>query len=188
MPYAFLITPFTPDRAGCEASDVFERVQRAVAAACAAAELRLVHPAKMLGAGPVMEQVRHQIEEADVLIAILTGQNPNVFYELGWSRRNAILIGQSASDFPFDVKAERRWTYGGPEELDTLATRLEEAIRQTLAEPVRERGERAAERFAALAKYPLPKRNRSVQSARSDDVGAGRPVRRSRRASAIYPP
>jgi len=87
----------------------------------------------MQAAGEIMEQVRRGIAEADVILAVLTGRNSNVYLELGYSRREAILIASSKVDITFDVRAERCWTYGGPGELDTLEPRLVEAIRQTLA-------------------------------------------------------
>jgi hypothetical protein len=139
MRKAFLITPFNPERAGNEAPALFRRVQNIVANAVAAAGLSLVHPAGINAAGVIIEQVREALMEADVVLAILTGQNANVFYELGIAlekaRRPAILIVRSKDDIPFDVRHHRYLTYDGEEELQHLQRSLERAIRETLSRP-----------------------------------------------------
>jgi hypothetical protein len=102
MAKAFLITPFNPERAGHEDPEVFRDVQRAVANAVKAAGVELVHPAEMSAAGAIMDQVREGIAEADIVLAILTGQNPNVFCELGIALERAsrppLLIVSSRED------------------------------------------------------------------------------------------
>jgi hypothetical protein len=130
---AFLITPFTAERAR-EVPAVFAEVQRAIELAVTRAGLDLIHPARINRAGAIMQgQIEPELEQADVVLALLTGQNPNVFFELGFARRDAILICRSRDDVPFDIGHRRYWSYGGPGELDSLAARLEEGIRQTLA-------------------------------------------------------
>lgn len=139
MAKAFLITPFNPERAGHEDPEVFRDVQRAVANAAKAAGVELVHPAEMSAAGVIMDQVRDGIAEADIVLAILTGQNPNVFYELGIALERAsrppLLIVSSRDDVSFDLGYNRYWTYGGEGELQHLAEALEAGIRETLACP-----------------------------------------------------
>jgi hypothetical protein len=49
-------------------------------------------------------------KKAKVVLADLTGKNPNVFYELGLAHalgRPAILISESLEDIPFDLRALR---------------------------------------------------------------------------------
>lgn len=129
---AFLITPLSAERAR-ETPEVFEAVQRAIAEAARRAGVELIHPAQMSRAGAIMDkQVQPEIETADVVLALITGQNPNVFFELGFTRRDAILICRSAEYVPFDIRHHRYWTYGTAEELASLPSRLEDAIRQTL--------------------------------------------------------
>ena len=135
MAKAFLITPFSAERAGGERPQIFCAVQHAVEAAALQAGVELVHPNEMARAGNIMEQVREEIESADVVLAILTGQNPNVFYELGLCHRPPILICRSRDDVPFDVRHLRYWTYGGAGELESLPSRLTTAIQETLREP-----------------------------------------------------
>jgi hypothetical protein len=141
MPKAFLITPFTPERAGNEAPEVFRSVQQTVARAVAGAGAELVHPAELSVAGAIMDEVRKRILEADIVLAILTGQNPNVFYELGIAleraSRPAILIVGSGDDVPFDLRHHRYFTYGGEGGLERLGGTLDRAIRENLARPPR---------------------------------------------------
>jgi len=134
---AFLITPFGADSAGNERPDVFQEVQLAIRAAVGSAGLRLVHPAEMQSAGPIMDQVREAVQDADLVIGLLTGQNPNVLYELGIALESAsrmpLIVARSQHDVPFDLRHYRVWTYGEQGELQTLEARLLEAIRDTLA-------------------------------------------------------
>jgi hypothetical protein len=137
MAKAFLITPFSAESAGNEDPDLFATVQAAVIAATKAAGVDLVHPAQIKASGIIMEQVQKEIREADIVIAILTGQNPNVYYELGIAlesaSRPAILIVGSGDEVPFDIRPHRYLTYKGNGELERLPATLAAAIRATLA-------------------------------------------------------
>ncbi len=57
---------------------------------------------------PLLEKIREQILEAKVLIADVTGRNPNVFYELGLAHafeKPVILLTQDkAEDVPTDIR------------------------------------------------------------------------------------
>jgi len=57
--------------------------------------------------GSILERVYNQINKADYIVADMTGQNPNVFYEVGYAHglgKKVILITQSEADIPFDMK------------------------------------------------------------------------------------
>jgi len=62
---------------------------------------------------PIMEDVIHQIKISDVIIADLTGKNPNVFYELGRAHEaNKHVIQISQQDhLPFDTRHIRTILY-----------------------------------------------------------------------------
>jgi len=63
---------------------------------------------------PIMDDIRNGIMNADILLADLTGRNPNVFYELGLAHalnKPVILIAQSLNDLPFDLRHLRTITY-----------------------------------------------------------------------------
>lgn len=62
----------------------------------------------------ILRDVIKGIAESDLIIADLTGANPNVFYELGIAhtfRKPVILITQSIEDVPFDLKSYRLVEY-----------------------------------------------------------------------------
>jgi hypothetical protein len=65
-------------------------------------------------ASEVIDQIWENILRADLVIADLTGRNPNVFYELGYAHalnKNTILLTQSIEDVPFDLKHRRLVSY-----------------------------------------------------------------------------
>ncbi len=56
--------------------------------------------------GPIIERIFNQIAKADVIIAVMTGQNPNVFFEVGYAYalgQRVILITSDAKEIPFDL-------------------------------------------------------------------------------------
>lgn len=72
------------------------------------------------------------IQEATLIIADITGRNPNVFLELGLSfglEKKFILITQNINDLPFDVRTFNAIEYNS-NNLDDLHRKLREAINQ----------------------------------------------------------
>lgn len=60
--------------------------------------------------GVVVEQIRDEIANADLVLCDLTFENPNVFYELGIAHaanKKTVLISQTVSAIPFDVSHYR---------------------------------------------------------------------------------
>jgi nucleoside 2-deoxyribosyltransferase len=63
----------------------------------------------------ILDRIYRQIEVADIIIADMSGQNPNVFYEVGYAHAKGklcILMTKDASDIPFDLKHHRHIVYG----------------------------------------------------------------------------
>lgn len=83
-------------------------------------------------AGPVLEQVWERINECTFLIADLTGQNPNVMYEIGIAHtvgRPVMLITQSIDDIPFDLRHLRYVHYhNNAEGLALLVKMIQSAL------------------------------------------------------------
>lgn len=62
----------------------------------------------------ILQDIVGGIYEADVVIADLTGLNPNVFYELGLAHamnKKVIIITQDLTELPFDIKSYRANEY-----------------------------------------------------------------------------
>lgn len=55
----------------------------------------------------ILDRIYNQISKADVIIADMTGRNPNVYYEVGYAHgigKDVILLTQDSTDIPFDLK------------------------------------------------------------------------------------
>lgn len=64
----------------------------------------------IFGTGKIIDQIWAGINRAKVLVAELTGRNPNVLYELGLAhalRKPVVLISSNEDDVPFDVRHVR---------------------------------------------------------------------------------
>jgi nucleoside 2-deoxyribosyltransferase len=68
----------------------------------------------------ILERIYNQIDAADLIIADMTGRNPNVFYEVGYAHAKhklCILLTKDASDIPFDLKHQRHIVYASIQDL-----------------------------------------------------------------------
>lgn len=80
-------------------------------------------------------------QQAKVILADLTGQNANVFYELGLAHavaKPAILVAESMDDIPFDLRSLRILVYNKnePNWGEILGKRIGTAISEVLATPL----------------------------------------------------
>lgn len=79
-------------------------------------------------------------QKAKLILADLSGKNPNVFYELGLAHalaKPAILVVESMDDVPFDLRALRILEYdkNNPNWGELLREMIEKAIEEVLANP-----------------------------------------------------
>lgn len=79
--------------------------------------------------GTIIKDIEQMIKNADVVIADLTGRNPNVFYELGTRHaldKNTILMAQNLDEVPFDLQGERLiiYTPSEPRSVDETKKRI----------------------------------------------------------------
>lgn len=76
----------------------------------------------------ILERIYNQIAKADIIIADMTGRNPNVFYEVGYAHalgKATILLTKNADDIPFDLKHYPHIVYNKISKLrDELTTRI----------------------------------------------------------------
>ena len=84
----------------------------------------------------IIEDIWKSINEAKLIIAELTGKNPNVFYELGISHtigKEVIMISQGIEDVPFDLRHLRVITYdSSPSGYALLQNKLEKTINEII--------------------------------------------------------
>ena len=89
--------------------------------------------------GEIITHIIENLVSADIVIADLSGRNPNVFYELGARHsvnNNTILIADNLDDVPFDLRGLRTITYKwDPEQMVNLQRSLKSAIIEILKEP-----------------------------------------------------
>jgi hypothetical protein len=87
-----------------------------------------------LGTNIIMRDVTKSIFESHVIVADLTGRNPNVMYELGLAhaaKKQVIMLIQKTIDVPFDVQHIRYLKYD-PLDLLKLHTDLIDRLQSTL--------------------------------------------------------
>lgn len=84
----------------------------------------------------ILSDIWQSIQTAEVIIADLTGKNPNVMYELGLSHslwKRVILLSQNKDDVPFDLRAWRviwyDFTFAGAARLKEELSRAIHALR-----------------------------------------------------------
>jgi hypothetical protein len=84
----------------------------------------------------ILDRVYNQIAKADIIIAEMTGRNPNVFYEAGYAHglnKRVIFLTQNSDDIPFDLKHYPHIVYGG--KIAALKSQLEDWIRWGIENP-----------------------------------------------------
>ena len=94
--------------------------------------LKCVRGDDMFGSDGIMDDVLNAIAKAEIVIADLTGQNANVFYEVGIAHANkkpVLLLAQSMDDVPFDLRHRRVLLYDySPRGCKRLEQRLKDNI------------------------------------------------------------
>jgi hypothetical protein len=123
-PRAFVIMPFTSELDFVHG--VIERTITQYGIDCVRADQIAI-------SRPVMEDVKAQIAEADLVIVDFTNKNPNVYYEAGLAdawKKDWIVLAQSTDDLTFDVRHIRCINYSNTMGADVkLHTALENALK-----------------------------------------------------------
>lgn len=81
--------------------------------------------------GDIMEKIFDLIGEATLIVADMTGRNPNVFYEVGYAHgigKPVVLLTEKVDDVPFDLQGQRHIIYG------RSIVRLREELLKTVQE------------------------------------------------------
>lgn len=92
---------------------------------------------EIVGTNMITVDIWESINRARFIVADLTGQNPNVFYELGLAHaigKDVVLITQTTKDVPFDLKLLRCIVYSyDPRGVKDLEAKLIETIKAIIA-------------------------------------------------------
>jgi hypothetical protein len=107
-PFVFVLMPFSADF-----DDVY---QFGIKPACVEAGGYCERVDEQIFEGNILERIYNQIGKADLIVADMTGRNPNVFYEVGYAhglRKRVILLTQNSDDIPFDLKHYPHIVYSG---------------------------------------------------------------------------
>jgi hypothetical protein len=110
---AFVISPIGEPGSDVRehADDVFKWIIKPAMDQCGIEAVRSDH---LTEPGTISQQMLKEILSDDLCIAVLTGHNPNVFYELAIAHaanRPVILLAEQGEILPFDVKDLRCVTY-----------------------------------------------------------------------------
>ncbi|MEK9158170.1 MAG: hypothetical protein AAB638_03250 [Patescibacteria group bacterium] len=91
----------------------------------------------LYGPNIIIQDVWEYTQKAKIILAVLTGKNPNVFYELGLAHalpKPVILVAESIEDVPFDIKPTRVLCYdkNKPDWGKKLSDDIQASIREIL--------------------------------------------------------
>lgn len=89
--------------------------------------------AQIYGTGPIIQDIWNQIWAASIVVADVTGKNPNVNYELGLCHAlgvPTIILSQSMDDVPFDYRHRRCILY------DTTDVDWQSRLRTSITETI----------------------------------------------------
>jgi nucleoside 2-deoxyribosyltransferase len=87
-------------------------------------------------AGRINDRLLREIEAAAICVVDVTGNNPNVMWELGYAmalKKPTILLTQDVAALPFDVRDLQTLPYDRKHVNRTLGASLQKAIRDTMA-------------------------------------------------------
>ncbi len=89
----------------------------------------------------IIHDIWEYTQQAKVILADLSGKNPNVFYELGLAHalaKPAVIVAESMDDVPFDLRALRMILYNKNEARwgDALQQKITLALREVLSSPL----------------------------------------------------
>lgn len=103
-------------------------------------ELDCLYAGEIFGARPIMQDVWDYCAKARVVIAELTGSNPNVYYEAGYSHafdsEKVVFVAQQMDEVTFDVRHFRCIEYDPhPGDVDEFKRELKKNVAAVLAKP-----------------------------------------------------
>lgn len=127
----FVIMPFAKSF-----DDVYDAIRQSVDNAIVDEKVVCRRLDEIKSAGRITDDLIHEINEAIICIADVTGSNANVMWEVGYAMalgKPILFISQNVADLPFDLKDMRTIPYERNSLKATLRTPLVEAFLDTIA-------------------------------------------------------
>lgn len=117
---AFCLMPF---------NSRFDSTYKIIKKACKQSSYKCYRSDDPVKPGSILKQIVEMILESQIIIAVIDGRNPNVFYEIGIAHalgKNVILVSDlNENNIPFDLRSKRFVFYSTPDELfDKLSRTL----------------------------------------------------------------
>jgi hypothetical protein len=140
-PFVFVLMPFDP-----RFNDIYKFGIKGAADEVGAYAERVDE--QIFGEG-ILDRIFNQISKADVIVADMTGRNPNVFYEVGYAHalgKTVLLLTQSTDDIPFDLKHRQHIVYGG--QIESLRRELGPKLQWAIAESRKQQRPGGTESFS----------------------------------------
>ena len=97
-------------------------------------EITIEQGDEIFNTGSIIDIIQKRIESANFIIADVSMQNPNVYYEVGYSHalgKEIIFITQDINEVPFDIRNQRCLTYSYS---DAGIEKFKEKLRKSLRE------------------------------------------------------
>lgn len=127
-PFVFVLMPFAPDFDDIYKIGIKETSEK-IGFHCERVDEQIYE-------GTILDRIYNQISKADVIVADMTGRNPNVFYEAGYAHalgKTVILLTRQADDIPFDLRHFPHVIYAG--RIQTLRDELGKRLQWVLDNP-----------------------------------------------------
>ncbi len=128
-PFCFVAMPFEGRRTEIYEEYVKEPLKQHIGLECRRVD-------EITASRQIMRDVWEMLTTCSIVIADLSGKNPNVFYELGLAHvlgKPVVLIAETMDDVPFDLRSVRTIIYGNsPRSWKDLSARVVEYVRYEL--------------------------------------------------------
>ena len=127
-PFVFVLMPFD--------ASFDDEYKLGIKPACADAGARCARVDEQIFLQSILDRIYGEIRRADLIVAEMSGRNPNVFYEAGFAHglgKPVVLLTRSADDIPFDLRHYPHIIHGGS--ISTLKPQLEKRIKYLLENP-----------------------------------------------------
>lgn len=98
---AFLLAPINPR---------FERQVSVIKSACSDIGIDCETADEEFISGPILSVILKKMLAANIVISVIDGRNPNVFYELGLAHalgKTVVMVSGGLEDIPFDIQSQR---------------------------------------------------------------------------------